>query len=93
MKGRQSDSATGSTDFNVGVLSLSGAGVVAPHWRGEPKGHGVAVPSGVPLVEVAGSGERNAGLDGRTRGRSGTVRASGTEEGGAFIKGGLVSGG
>lgn len=72
----------------------------APQWDKAGKGHGVAPPTGVPLVEVATSPENSMAdipratlLRRETGARPQTAAPGGGRSGeGAFVKGGLVSG-
>jgi hypothetical protein len=69
----------------------------APQWDRTGKGHGVAPPSGVPLVDVATSPENALGEIPKTgllrREPTGKrPKTAGAPPEGAFVKGGLVSG-
>lgn len=70
----------------------------APQWDKTGKGHGVPAPSGVPLVEVATTPETGmvdlpkATVFRREGARPATAGA-GKQSEGAFVKGGLISGG
>jgi hypothetical protein len=71
----------------------------APQWDKTGKGHGIAPPTGVPLVEVATSPENALGdipkatlLRREPTVRPQTAGVGGGRSDGAFVKGGLVSG-
>jgi len=66
----------------------------APQWDKSGKGRGVVPPSGVPLVEAATTPDFGLDLPQTTLfRRDASVRRPGTSAGGgAFIKGGLISG-